>query len=101
MLDTTVDPSHPRSGLAQAEQNDLAAATRWLPPGWTISFETTEIEEVYARIVPPWNPRVSAFLIDREAHGVDRPQTGVGDDDDAIGGQRVRERDGVAVVGDR
>jgi hypothetical protein len=57
-------------GLTVEEQGYVRAATRSLPLGWSVAFETTDSDETYARIVPSWNPTVSAFLIDREAHGL-------------------------------
>jgi hypothetical protein len=58
-------------GLTTEEQEYImAAANVRLPCGWQIVFETTDDAEAYARIVAPWNPDASAFLIDREHNGV-------------------------------
>ena len=58
-------------GLSAEEQTYIKAAAKdRLPCGWRFALETTEDAETYARVVPPWNPDLSAFLIDREYHGV-------------------------------
>jgi hypothetical protein len=57
-------------GLTVEEQGYVRAATRSLPLGWSVAFETTDSNETYARVVALWNATLSAFLIDREAHGV-------------------------------
>jgi hypothetical protein len=57
-------------GLTVEEQQCVRVITGSLPFGWSVDFETTDSDETYARIVPPWNATLSAFLIDREAHGV-------------------------------
>jgi len=62
--------NQPTLGLTPEEQRSIKAAAARLPCGWRIALETTENQETYARVVPPWNPNKSAFLIDREYHGV-------------------------------
>ena len=68
MLDTNI--SSGCLGLTADEQMNVKAVTRLLPRGWHIALETTDSHETYARVIPPWNTNFSAFLIDREAHGV-------------------------------
>ena len=57
-------------GLTVDEQTKIKAAMKLLPCGWDVALETTDSHDVYARVIPPWNANVSAFLIDRERHGV-------------------------------
>jgi hypothetical protein len=57
-------------GLTVDEQTSVKAARAKLPHGWHIVLESTDDHDIYARVVPPWNANVSAFLIDRERHGV-------------------------------
>ena len=57
-------------GLTTDEQVSLKAAATKLPHGWHIALESTDDHDIYARVVPSWNANVSAFLIDRERHGV-------------------------------
>jgi hypothetical protein len=60
----------PTLGLTTEEQWNVTAAAARLPCGWQIALETIDDAQTYARIVPPWNPDTSAFLIDREHYGV-------------------------------
>lgn len=57
-------------GLTVDEQISVEAATAELPGGWHIALESTDGHDIYARVVPPWNADISAFLIDRERHGM-------------------------------
>jgi hypothetical protein len=70
MCDTAVTDHLCGFGLTVEEQGHIRATTTSLPLGWSVAFETTDSNETYARIVPPWDPNLSVFLIDREAHGM-------------------------------
>lgn len=68
--DSTVVDFRCGFGLTVEERTYLGAVTRLLPLGWSVSFETTDSDETYARVAPPWDSSLSAFLIDRETHGL-------------------------------
>jgi len=70
MSDTIVTDLLCGLGLTVEEQRYVRAAISSLPLGWSVVLDTTDSNGTYARIVPPWNSAVSAFLIDREARGV-------------------------------
>jgi hypothetical protein len=67
MVDETNAPS---LGLSIEERALIKRAAAKFPTGWCVSLETTDSEETYARVVPPWDKNASAFLIDREGHGL-------------------------------
>jgi hypothetical protein len=62
--------SSPTLGLSTEERVCIKAATVKFPAGWHITLENTESCETYARVVPPWDVNASAFLLDRERHGL-------------------------------
>ncbi len=70
MLDTTIRKAPGNCGLTALEQRRVRMAEASLPAGWRIVPDENDVHEVYARVVPPWNTDLSAFLIDREGHGI-------------------------------
>jgi hypothetical protein len=70
MLDTNAREVHSDRGLTAPEQRRLKIAEPSLPTGWCIALDENELHEVYARVLPPWNTELSAFLIDREAREI-------------------------------
>ncbi len=73
MLDTNIREVSRGLGLTALERTSVRAAEASLPYGWRVTFEaidSDDTDDVYARVIPPWNANVSAFLIDREGHWI-------------------------------
>ena len=70
MFDANINEDSCALGLTATERTSVKRAEASLPSGWHVTLETIDNQEIYARVIPPWNANLSAFLIDREGHGV-------------------------------